>query len=173
MATIQKIIPNLWFNNNAEEAVDYYVSIFENSKIGRMARYTDEGFEYHGKTAGTPMTIELEIEGQTFVALNGGDEFKFTEAVSFIVYCDTQKEIDYYWNRLTPGGDPQAQMCGWLKYKYGVSWQIVSTVLPHLVTDADSTKSERVMKALMSMKKLDIEILERAYHSEQKQTVVS
>ena len=158
-----KITPCLWFDNQAEEAVNFYVSIFKNSKVGSITRYGEEGYEIHGRPAGTVMTVEFELEGQGFVALNGGPVFKFNEAISFQVHCKTQEEVDHYWEKLSKGGDKNAQQCGWLKDKYSVSWQIVPTVLPKMLQDKDAKKSERVMKALLQMKKLDIERLEQAY----------
>ncbi|TLY35489.1 MAG: VOC family protein [Nitrospirae bacterium] len=158
-----KITPCLWFDNQAEEAVNFYVSIFKNSKVGSITRYGEEGYEIHGRPAGTVMTVEFELEGQGFVALNGGPVFKFNEAISFQVHCKTQEEVDHYWEKLSKGGDKNAQQCGWLKDKYGVSWQIVPTVLPKMLQDKDAKKSERVMKALLQMQKLDIERLEQAY----------
>lgn len=166
MATMQKITSNLWFDKQAEEAVDLYTSIFKNSTIKRTTHYGKEGFEIHGMPAGTVMTIEFTLEGQTFVALNGGPYFKFTEAISFIVNCETQDEVDYYWNKLGAGGDEKAQMCGWLKDKFGLSWQIVPTRLTELVNDPDSEKSQRATRAMLRMKKLDIKALERAYNDE-------
>ena len=158
-----KITPCLWFDNQAEEAVNFYVSIFKNSKIGSITRYGEEGYEIHGRPAGTVMTVEFQLDGQGFVALNGGPVFKFNEAISFQVHCKTQEEVDHYWEKLSKGGDKNAQQCGWLKDKYSVSWQIVPTVLPKMLQDKDAKKSERVMKALLQMKKLDIERLEQAY----------
>jgi len=158
-----KITPCLWFDNQAEEAVNFYVAIFKNSKIGSITRYGEEGYEIHGRPAGTVMTVEFQLEGQGFVALNGGPVFKFNEAISFQVHCKTQEEVDHYWEKLSKGGDKNAQQCGWLKDKYSVSWQIVPTVLPKMLQDKDAKKSERVMKALLQMKKLDIERLEQAY----------
>ena len=158
-----KITPCLWFDNQAEEAVNFYVSIFKNSKVGSITRYGEEGYEIHGRPAGTVMTVEFQLEGQGFVALNGGPVFKFNEAISFQVHCKTQEEVDHYWEKLSKGGDKNAQQCGWLKDKYSVSWQIVPTVLPKMLQDKDAKKSERVMKALLEMKKLDIERLEQAY----------
>jgi len=160
---MQKITPCLWFDSNAEEAVEFYTSIFNKSKIGRISRYTEEGYEIHGKPAGTVLTIEFELNGQTFTALNGGPVFKFNEAISFQVHCKSQKEVDYYWEKLSTGGDAKAQQCGWLKDKYGVSWQIVPTVLAEMLQDKDPEKSNRVMKALLQMKKLDIKRLKQAY----------
>jgi predicted 3-demethylubiquinone-9 3-methyltransferase (glyoxalase superfamily) len=160
---MEKIIPCLWFDSNAEEAVNFYTSIFKNSKIGKISRYGKEGYEIHGKPEGTVLTVEFELNGQTFTALNGGPAFKFNEAISFQVYCKSQNELDYYWEKLSKGGDEKAQQCGWLKDKYGVSWQIVPTVLGEMLQDKDPKKSERVMKALLQMKKIDIRTLEKAY----------
>ena len=160
---MQKITPCLWFDNQAEEAANFYVSIFKNSKIGNITRYGEEGYEVHKMPAGTVMTVEFQLEGQDFVALNGGPVFKFNEAISFQVYCKTQEEVDDYWEKLSQGGDKNAQQCGWLKDKYGVSWQIVPTVLPKMLQDKDAKKSQRVMKALLQMKKLDIKRLKQAY----------
>jgi predicted 3-demethylubiquinone-9 3-methyltransferase (glyoxalase superfamily) len=160
---MQKITPCLWFDSNAEEAVDFYRSIFKNAKIRNVSRYGEAGFEIHGKPAGTVLTIEFELNGQVFTALNGGPVFKFNEAISFQVGCDTQEEVDYYWERLSQGGDPKAQQCGWLKDKYDLSWQIVPNVLGRMLQDKDAKKSESVMKALLQMKKLDIKKLEQAY----------
>ena len=163
---MQKITPCLWFDNQAEEAANFYTSIFKNSKIGNITRYGKEGYEIHGREAGTVMTVDFEIEGQKFTALNGGPVFKFNEAISFVANCETQKEVDYYWEKLSEGGDERAQQCGWLKDKYGVSWQIVPDVLGEMLQDKDQNKSERVMKSLLQMKKLDIEELKRAYKGE-------
>jgi predicted 3-demethylubiquinone-9 3-methyltransferase (glyoxalase superfamily) len=160
---MQKIIPCLWFDDEAEEAVTFYASVFKNSKIGDVTRYGKEGYEIHRREAGSVLTVEFEIEGQKFVALNGGPVFKFNEAISFQVRCETQKEIDFYWEKLSEGGDKQAQQCGWLKDKYGVSWQIVPIVLGKMLQDKDTKKSDRVMKALLQMRKLDIMALMRAY----------
>jgi predicted 3-demethylubiquinone-9 3-methyltransferase (glyoxalase superfamily) len=158
-----KIIPCLWFDNQAEDAAIFYTSIFKNSKIGKISRYGKEGFEIHGMKEGTVMVAEFEIEGQSFTALNGGPIFKFTEAVSFQVMCDTQAEVDYYWNKLSEDGDPNAQQCGWLKDKYGLSWQVVPKVLAELVGGPDPEKAGRAMKAMLQMKKFDIAKLQRAY----------
>jgi predicted 3-demethylubiquinone-9 3-methyltransferase (glyoxalase superfamily) len=160
---MQKIIPCLWFDDKAEEAAKFYASIFKNSKIGDVSRYGKEGYEFHGKEDGTVMTVDFEIEGQKYVALNGGPIFKFNEAISFQVHCETQKEVDYYWEKLSEGGDEKAQQCGWLKDKYGVSWQIVPVVLTKMLQDKDAKKSQRVMKALLQMRKLDIKSLTQAY----------
>jgi predicted 3-demethylubiquinone-9 3-methyltransferase (glyoxalase superfamily) len=160
---MQKIIPCLWFDGKAEEAAKFYVSIFKEAKIGDVIRYGKEGYEIHRGEAGSVLTVEFEIEGQKFVGLNGGPIFKFNEAISFQVRCETQKEVDYYWEKLSEGGDEQAQRCGWLKDKYGVSWQIVPTVLGKMLQDKDTKKSDRVMKALLQMRKLDIMTLRKAY----------
>ena len=160
---MQKIIPCLWFDDKAEEAAKFYASIFKNSKIGNVSRYGKEGYEFHGKEDGTVMTVDFEIEGQQFVALNGGPIFKFNEAISFQVHCETQKEVDYYWEKLSEGGDEKAQQCGWLKDKYGVSWQIVPNILIKMLKDNDSEKSQKVMKAMLQMHKLDISTLKKAY----------
>ena len=160
---MQKITPCLWFDDKSEEAAKFYASIFKNSKIGNVTRYGKEGFEIHGREAGTVMTVDFEIEGQKFLALNGGPMFKFNEAISFQVHCETQKELDYYWEKLSEGANEEAQQCGWLKDKYGVSWQIVPTVLGKMLQDKDAKKSQRVMKALLQMHKLDIKALKQAY----------
>jgi predicted 3-demethylubiquinone-9 3-methyltransferase (glyoxalase superfamily) len=152
-----KIAPFLWFDTQAEEAAKFYVSVFKDSKMGNIARY-GEGMP--GRK-GSVMTAAFEIEGQSFTALNGGPQFKFTEAVSFVVNCDTQKEIDYYWDKLTAGGGKEVE-CGWLKDKFGLCWQIVPAVLFDLIQQSDQKKTDRVMKAVMQMKKLDIVALERA-----------
>lgn len=163
MATLQKITPNFWFDRQAEEAARYYASIFPNSGIGRISYYGKEGFETHHMPAGTVMTIEFTLDGQTFSALNGGPLFKFNEAISFVVHCDDQKELDFYWDRLTAGGDKNSQVCGWLKDKFGVSWQIVPALLPDLIQVKDAAGSQRVVAALLKMKKLDIKALQEAY----------
>ena len=161
-----KITPCLWFDNQAEEAVNFYVSIFKNSKVGSITRYGEEGYEIHGRPAGTVMTVEFQLEGQGFVALNGGPVFKFNEAISFQVHCKTQEEVDHYWEKLSKGGDKNAQQCGWLKDKYSVSWQIVPTVLPKMLQDKDAKKSQRVMKALLQIHKQDIKTLKQAYEQQ-------
>jgi len=160
---MQNISPCLWFDKEAEEAANFYVSVFKGSKIGDVTRYGKEGYEIHGKEAGTVMTVEFEIEGQKFLALNGGPIFKFNEAISFQVHCETQEEVDYYWEKLSEGGDKKAQVCGWLKDKYGLSWQIVPTILPKMLKDKDTEKSQRVMKAMLQMHKLDVQTLIKAY----------
>lgn len=160
---MQKISPCLWFDDNAEDAVKFYSSIFKDSRIGNVIRYGKEGYDIHKKKEGSVMTINFEIEGQKFLALNGGPIFKFNEAISFQIYCDTQEEIDYYWDKLTEGGDKNAQVCGWLKDKFGLSWQVVPVALIKMLEDKDSSKTERVMKAMLQMRKLDIDALTRAY----------
>lgn len=152
----QKITPMLWFNNDAEEAVNFYVSVFKNAKILGTSYYGDTG----AGPKGTVMTVEFELDGQRFTALNGGPTFKFTEAISLVVHCETQEEIDYFWEKLSEGG--QKVECGWIKDKYGLSWQIVPKQLLELLAEGDSAKTDRVMRAVMSMKKLDIEDLKRA-----------
>src|SRR5438876_5513963 len=148
--TLQKITPFLWFNDNAEEAVKFYTSIFKNSRIGRIVRYDEAGEKASGRPAGSVMTVEFQIEGQEFVALNGGPHFKFTEAISLVVNCKTQKEVDELWVKLSEGGEEG--QCGWLKDKYGLSWQIVPTVLSKMLQGKDPKKSERVMQALIQMR---------------------
>lgn len=159
---MKPITPCLWFDGNAEEAANFYVSIFKNSRIGKIARYGEAGYEIHGRKAGTVMTIEFEINGQPYTALNGGPHFKFNEAVSFQVFCDTQEEIDYYWEKLSEGGNPKAQQCGWLKDKFGMSWQIVPSMLDEMMSSPDAGVSDRVMNALLRMKKLEIAELKNA-----------
>jgi predicted 3-demethylubiquinone-9 3-methyltransferase (glyoxalase superfamily) len=164
MAKIQKITPNLWFENEAEGAAKYYTSIFKNSGIDRVTHYPKAGQEIHKRQPGSVMTVEFNLEGQKFVALNGGPHFKFNEAISLIVNCDTQEEVDYFWGKLTAGGDPNAQQCGWLKDKFGLSWQIVPTELEELLADPDQEKVEHAFEAMLKMKKLDINELEAATH---------
>jgi predicted 3-demethylubiquinone-9 3-methyltransferase (glyoxalase superfamily) len=159
--TAHKLTSCLWFDTQAEEAANFYVSIFEGAKIGRITRYGKEGQEIHGKAAGSVLTVEFDIAGQTFVALNGGPEFKFNESISFQVLCETQQEIDYFWSKLSKGGEEGP--CGWLRDKYRLSWQVVPAVLPDMLADPDTKKSERVMKAFLQMKKFDLATIERAY----------
>jgi predicted 3-demethylubiquinone-9 3-methyltransferase (glyoxalase superfamily) len=163
MKLTQRISPCLWFDDQAEEAARFYTGIFKNSRIGRITRYGKAGYEIHHRPAGSVMTVEFELDGQPFTALNGGPQFKFNEAISFQIDCENQKEVDYYWEKLTAGGDKNAQVCGWLKDKFGVSWQVVPTVLAEMVGDPDSQKSQRAMQAMLQMKKLDIAELKRAY----------
>ncbi len=158
---MQKITPCLWFDNQAEEAANFYVSIFKNSKIGKIARYGKEGAKASGRPKGSVMTVTFKLDGQEFLALNGGPHFKFTEAISLVVNCETQKEVDEMWEKLSQGG--QEVQCGWLKDKYGLSWQIVPTVLGEMMQDKDAKKTDRVMQALLQMKKLDIKALKQAY----------
>jgi predicted 3-demethylubiquinone-9 3-methyltransferase (glyoxalase superfamily) len=160
----QKITPCLWYDSEAEDAAKFYVSVFKNSKIMSTSYYGEEGYEIHGRKAGTVMTVEFELDGVRFVAMNGGPLFKFDEAVSFQIYCDDQKEVDYYWSKLTEGG--RESECGWLKDKFGLSWQVVPRVLLAMLMDKDSRKSQAVMKAFMQMKKYDIAALKRAYEGE-------
>jgi len=157
----QKITPCLWFDDQAEEAVKFYTSIFKHSKIGRIARYGEAGAEVSGRPKGSVMTMTFEIAGQEFMALNGGPHFKFSEAISFIANCEKQHEIDRLWETLSEGGEQG--VCGWLKDKYGLSWQIVPTLLGTMLQDKDSDKTNRVMQAILQMKKLDIKRLEEAY----------
>ena len=163
MTVIEKIAPCLWFDDQGEEAANFYVAIFKNSKIVTISRYSVVGQEFHGKPAGSIMSVAFELDGQTFTALNGGPAFKFSEAISFQINCETQDEVDYFWERLSEGGEEKAQQCGWLKDKFGVSWQVVPIVLPMMISDPDSEKSQRTMAALLKMKKLDIAELQRAY----------
>jgi len=163
MASLQKISPCLWFDSEAEDAAKFYISIFKNAKITNISRYGEAGREFHGKPPGTVMTVGFELEGQSFTALNGGPIFKFNEAVSFQVSCETQQEVDHYWQKLSEGADEKAQQCGWLKDKFGLSWQIVPTILPKLLSDPDSKKSQRAMTAMLQMKKLDIAKLKEAH----------
>ena len=159
--TRQKITPFLWFDHQAEEAATFYVSIFRNSRIGSVARYDGEAAAASGQPKGSVMTVAFELDGQCFTALNGGPMFKFTEAISLVVNCETEDEIDHFWSRLSGGG--QEVQCGWLKDRFGVSWQIVPAVLPELLQDKDPDKARRVMAAIMKMKKLDIDVLKRAW----------
>lgn len=162
MATIkQKIAPCLWFDGEAEQAATFYTSVFKNSRITQVSRYGKAGQDVHGREPGSVMVVAFEIEGQTFTALNGGPLFKFNEAISFQVMCDSQAEIDYFWDKLCEGG--QESQCGWLKDKFGVSWQVVPALLPQLLNEADADARERVIGAVMKQKKFDLEILQRAY----------
>ena len=158
-----KITPCLWFDTQAEEASRFYTSVFPNSKIVAITRYPDAGQEIHGKPAGSVMTVLFELDGQAFTALNGGPHFKFTEAVSFQIECDTQEEIDAYWDKLGAGGDPAARQCGWLKDRFGLSWQVIPKGMEKIFEDSSSPAAQRAMNALLEMKKLEIEKLERAY----------
>ena len=163
MLSASKISPCLWFDTEAEEAVHFYTRIFTTSQMVKVSYYGKAGYEIHHRPAGSVLTVAFELEGQSFTALNGGPMFKFNEAISLVVNCASQEEIDYYWNALGVGGEPRAQQCGWLKDQFGVSWQVVPATLADMMTDPDSAKSERVMTALLAMKKLDLVALQRAY----------
>jgi predicted 3-demethylubiquinone-9 3-methyltransferase (glyoxalase superfamily) len=163
MQRIQRITPCLWFDDQAEEAARFYTAIFSNSRIVGMTRYGEAGREVHGRPAGSVMVVAFELDGQAFTALNGGPVFTFNEAISLQVSCETQEEVDHYWDRLSQGGDEKAQQCGWLKDRYGVSWQIVPTVLPEMLADPDTGRSQRAMAAMLTMKKIDIAALQRAF----------
>jgi predicted 3-demethylubiquinone-9 3-methyltransferase (glyoxalase superfamily) len=152
----------LWFDGQAEEAAKFYASIFPGAVIGQVSRFGKEGFEFHGKPEGTAMTVEFSLNGMKFVALNGGPLFRFTEAISIMIHCDTQEEIDHYWTKLTEGGEEQ--QCGWLKDKYGVSWQVNPTILPVYLNDKDTARRSRVAKMMFKMKKFDIKKLTDAYN---------
>src|SRR5688572_21663884 len=166
MATMQKITTNLWFDRQAEEAVSFYTAIFKNSEVIRTTHYGKEGFDIHHMPEGTVMTVEFKLDGQEFVALNGGPDFKFTEAISLVVNCNSQEEIDYYWEKLGQGGDPKAHQCGWLKDKFGLSWQVVPVQLADMIHESNGEKADRVTKAMLQMKKLDLKKLEAAFHGE-------
>jgi predicted 3-demethylubiquinone-9 3-methyltransferase (glyoxalase superfamily) len=157
---MQKITPFLWFNNEAEEAVNFYTSIFKNSKIVHVTRYSESASQAAHMPSNSVMTVAFQLEGQNYTAINGGPAFKFTEAISFVINCETQKEIDFYWDKLSEGGDPRSQQCGWLKDKFGLSWQVVPSVLGELM--GEPSKSERVMQALLKMKKLDLKTLQES-----------
>lgn len=163
MKITQKISPCLWFDDQGEEAARFYTSVFKNSRIKHTTRYGEAGHEIHGRPAGSVMTVVFDLDGQEITALNGGPHFKFNEAVSLQVFCESQEEVDYYWEKLSEGGDEKAQVCGWLKDKYGLSWQVVPIRLNELMDDPDPEKAGRVMEAMLKMKKLDIAELERAY----------
>ena len=163
MAAVHRIAPCLWFDDQAEAAAQHYVSIFPNSRVVAVTRYGNAGFEIHKRPAGSVLTVEFELEGMPFTALNGGPLFKFNEAVSLQVICETQQEIDHYWDKLGAAGDPKAQACGWLKDKFGVSWQIVPTGMVEMMKDGTSPGAERAMAAVLSMKKLDVAAIRRAY----------
>ncbi len=156
---MRKITPNLWFDTEAEEAAGFYISVFENSRIVNVTHYTEAG----PRPAGTVMTVEFELDGQRFIGINGGPQFKFDEAVSFEIECEDQQEIDYYWSRLTEGGEES--QCGWLKDRYGLSWQVVPTGMEELFADPDPKRAERAMKAMLEMGKIDIAALRSAADS--------
>ena len=160
---MKRITPCLWFDSEAEEAARFYTGIFKNAKITSISRYGEAGREVHGQPAGKVLAVAFELEGQPYTALNGGPQFKFNEAVSFQIPCRNQEEIDYYWDKLIAGGDARAQQCGWLKDKYGLSWQVFPSALMDMLQDKDRGKADRVMQAMLQMKKMDLEGLERAY----------
>ncbi len=158
-----KISPCLWFDDQAEHAARFYTTIFKDSKITAISRYPEAGQEIHGKPPGSVMVVAFELNGNSFTALNGGPHFHFSEAISFQIECETQEDVDYYWERLSEGGDPNAQQCGWLKDKFGLSWQVVPRIQPELLMDFDKAKSQRAFQAMLQMKKPDIEALQRAF----------
>lgn len=164
MPSIQRITPCLWFDDRGEDAARFYCDIFPNSKIGAISRYGEAGKEIHGREPGSVLTVAFELDGQKFTALNGGPMFKFSEAISLSVGCENQQEIDHYWEKLGAGGPAEAQQCGWLKDKFGLSWQIVPNALAKMAADPDPAKSGRMMGALLQMTKLDLPALERAFH---------
>lgn len=163
---MSRIRPNLWFDSEAEDAARFYTGIFKDSKLGEITRYPENGQDVTGKPPGSVLTVEFELNGQSFIALNGGPEFKFTEAISFEIPCEDQAELDYYWDRLSAGGDPAAQQCGWLKDRFGLSWQVVPKDWEQMLSNPDTEKRERVFAAMLQMKKLDIAALERALEGE-------
>jgi predicted 3-demethylubiquinone-9 3-methyltransferase (glyoxalase superfamily) len=156
MSITQRITPFLWFNTEAEDAAKFYTSVFSNSRIGSILRYDKAAAQASGQPEGSAMTVSFQLDGQDFSALNGGPHFKFNEAISLVINCESQAEVDHYWNRLAEGGDPAAQQCGWLKDKFGVSWQVVPTELPQLI------KHPKAMQAMLQMKKIDLDVLRRA-----------
>lgn len=160
---IHTITPCLWFDDQAEAAANFYVGIFPNSKITAISHYGEAGKEIHGKEPGSVLTVAFELDGQSFTALNGGPVFTFTEAVSFQVNCETQDEVDHYWDRLSAGGDDNAKQCGWLKDRYGLSWQVVPSMLVAMLTDPDTVRAQRAFSAMLQMQKLDIAALKKAY----------
>ena len=162
MSAAHRIVPCLWFDTQAEDAANFYVSVFKNSKINLITRYSTAGQETHHQKPGSVMTVEFELDGEVFTALNAGPVFKFNEAVSFQIMCDTQAEVDHYWNTLTAGGDPKAQQCGWLKDKFGLSWQVVPRKMIELMKDHQSETAKKAMTAMLKMKKIDIAEIERA-----------
>ncbi|MGH8369979.1 MAG: VOC family protein [Gammaproteobacteria bacterium] len=166
MPSLNTIVPCLWFDKQAEDAAKYYVTIFKDSRITRINHFSETGQEIHGQPAGLVLTVAFELGGQPFTALNGGPQFKFNEAVSLQVMCATQKEIDYYWEKLSAGGDKSAQQCGWLKDRFGLSWQVEWDGMAELLSDAKSDGYQRAMAAMLQMKKLDIAALQRAYDGE-------
>ena len=163
MTSLRPIVPCLWFDSQAEEAAQFYTGVFPHSRITNVVRYTEAGLEIHGQPAGKVMTVSFELDGQPFTALNGGPVFRFNEAVSFQVLCETQEELDHYWEKLSEGGDPAAQQCGWLKDRFGVSWQVTPRILLDMLADPDPERSRRSMEVMLKMKKLDIAALERVH----------
>ena len=163
MPRLQRITPCLWFDSQAEEAALFYTGIFKNSKIVSISRFGKAGYEIHGKPAGSIMTVVFELDGQAFTALNGGPMFRFNEAISLQVHCENQEEVDYYWDKLAAGGDARAQQCGWLKDKFGLSWQVIPRELYELIQDPDPHKAERASQAMLQMKKIDIAAVRRAH----------
>jgi predicted 3-demethylubiquinone-9 3-methyltransferase (glyoxalase superfamily) len=161
MAKLQLITPCLWFDDQAEDAVEFYISIFDDSRVLRTLYYTEAGHEIHGQPAGSVLTVEFELDGQRFTALNGGPAFQFSEAISLEIQCQTQEEIDHYWEKLGDGGEEGP--CGWLKDRFGLSWQVTPLVLGEMLSDPDQNKQRRVMEAFLPMKKLDIAVLEKAF----------
>lgn len=158
-----RISPFLWFDGRAEEAARHYTAVFPDSRIVHISRYSEVGREQHGQVPGSVMVVAFELDGQPFAGINGGPQFSFSEAVSFVVHCDSQAEIDHYWSRLSEGGPAEAQMCGWLKDRFGLSWQVIPRVLPQMMMDPDPRKPERVMAAVMQMRKIELAAVERAY----------
>lgn len=163
MAKLSKITPCLWFDSEAEEAAKFYTSVFPDGRVTGTLRYSEAGREHHGRTPGSVMTVSFELAGQSIIALNAGPAFKFNEAVSLMILCDTQDEIDHYWDKLGAGGDPSVQACGWLKDKYGLSWQVAPAIFPELYANENSPGAQRAMLAMMGMKKLDIAALQAAF----------
>jgi predicted 3-demethylubiquinone-9 3-methyltransferase (glyoxalase superfamily) len=166
MLHAQKLTPCLWFDGQAEEAAKFYCAIFDHSKITAITYYGKAGQEQHGQPEGSVLTVSFDLDGQSFTGLNGGPAFTFNEAISFQVNCQTQEEVDHFWGRLSAGGPVEAQQCGWLKDRFGVSWQIVPIAMMEMLKDPDTTKSQRAMAAMMQMKKLDIAALQRAFNGE-------
>lgn len=166
MPTLSRISPCLWFNDQAEEAAAFYIGIFPNSHIRQVTRYGDVGREHHGKPPGSVMTVEFELDGHPFTGLNGGPLFRFSEAISFQISCDTQAEVDHFWDKLSVEGDPSAQQCGWLKDKFGVSWQVVPKVLLEIMSSGDADHSNRAMQAILQMRKIEIATLLAAVNNQ-------
>lgn len=161
---MHRIRPSLWFDTQAEDAARFYTSIFKDSTLGAITRYPDAGQDVTGKPPGSVMTVEFEVNGLSFIALNGGPNFTFSEAISFEIPCADQAEVDYYWERLSEGGDPAAQQCGWLKDKFGLSWQVVPRGMGEILNSPDQERSKRAFEAMLQMKKLDLAALQRAFN---------